>query len=88
MIMVGGLEGDDRGTNLAGAQSQVPLKQCSQGKGERVEKSTCTFFILFIPTLSTFPPSQYFFFFFFFFVFLGLHPWHMEVPGLGIELEL
>ena len=22
------------------------------------------------------------------FVFLGLHPWHMELPGLGVELEL
>ena len=29
-----------------------------------------------------------FFFFFFFLVFLGLHPQHMEVPRLGIELEL
>ena len=27
-------------------------------------------------------------FFSFFFVFLGPHPWHMEVPRLGIELEL
>ena len=27
-------------------------------------------------------------FFFFFFVFLGPHPWHMEVPRLGIESEL
>ena len=25
---------------------------------------------------------------FFFFVFLGLHPWHMEVLGLGVEWEL
>ena len=24
----------------------------------------------------------------FFFVFLGLHPWHMEVPRLGVKLEL
>ena len=24
----------------------------------------------------------------FFFFFLGLHQWHMEVPGLGVELEL
>ena len=23
-----------------------------------------------------------------FFCFLGLHPWHMEVPRLGVELEL
>ena len=22
------------------------------------------------------------------FCFLGLHPWHMKVPGLGVELEL
>ena len=28
-----------------------------------------------------------FFFFFFFFCFLGLHPWHMEVPRLGVESE-
>ena len=27
-------------------------------------------------------------FFFFFFVFLGLQPRHMEVPRLGVELEL
>ena len=26
--------------------------------------------------------------FFFFFVLLGLHSWHMEVPRLGVELEL
>ena len=25
---------------------------------------------------------------FFFFVFLGLHPWHMEVLRLGVKLEL
>ena len=25
---------------------------------------------------------------FFFFVFLGPHPWHTEVPRLGVELEL
>ena len=24
----------------------------------------------------------------FFGVFLGQHPWHMEVPGLGVKLEL
>ena len=23
-----------------------------------------------------------------FFLFLGLHPWHMEVPRLGVKLEL
>ena len=28
------------------------------------------------------------FFFFFFFFFLGPHPWHMEVPSLGVQLEL
>ena len=34
--------------------------------------------------------TQFFFFFlfFFFFVFLELHQWHMEVPRLGVELEL
>ena len=25
---------------------------------------------------------------FFVYVFLGLYPWHMEVPKLGVELEL
>ena len=30
----------------------------------------------------------YFFFFFGLFVFLGLHPWHMEVPRLGVQLEV
>ena len=30
----------------------------------------------------------FFFFFFFFLVFLGPHPWHMEVPGLGVQSEL
>ena len=28
------------------------------------------------------------FYFLFYFVFLGLYPWHMEVPRLGVELEL
>ena len=28
------------------------------------------------------------FFFFFFFCFLGLYPWHMEVPRLGVKSEL
>ena len=27
-------------------------------------------------------------FFFFFFFFLGPYPWHMEVPRLGVKLEL
>ena len=26
--------------------------------------------------------------FFFFFVFLEFHPWHVEVPRLGVESEL
>ena len=29
-----------------------------------------------------------FYFFFFFLVFLGLHPWHIEVPRLWVKLEL
>ena len=33
-------------------------------------------------------PFCFFFFFFFFFFFLGLHLRHMEVPRLGVELEL
>ena len=27
-------------------------------------------------------------FFLSFFSFLGLHPWHMEIPRLGVQLEL
>ena len=34
------------------------------------------------------PNLFFFWFFFFFFAFLGLHPWHMEVPRLGFQLEL
>ena len=30
----------------------------------------------------------YLFIYLFFFVFLGLYPWHMEVPRLGVKLEL
>ena len=37
-------------------------------------------------------PIQHLFFIFFvffgLFVFLGLHPWHMKVPGLGVQSEL
>ena len=36
----------------------------------------------------SFSLSLFFFFFFFFFGFLGPHPWHMEIPRLGVELEL
>ena len=42
------------------------------------------FYLLFSP-FSFFFLS--FFFFFFFFVFLGPHPWHMEVPRQGVQLE-
>ena len=38
--------------------------------------------LYFIPSLFFFP------FLIFFFFFLGPHPWHMEVPRLGAELEL
>ena len=30
----------------------------------------------------------FFIFYFFFFCFVGVHPWHMKVPRLGVELEL
>ena len=40
------------------------------------------------PCLQPTPQLTFFLFYFFFFHFLGLHPWHMEVPRLGIELEL
>ena len=32
--------------------------------------------------------SPYFFFLSFFFGFIGPHPWHMEVPRLGLKSEL
>ena len=32
--------------------------------------------------------SEYGYFILFIFVFLGSHPWHMEVPRLGVESEL
>ena len=33
-------------------------------------------------------PFRTIFFFLFFFCFLRLHPWHMDVPRLGVESEL
>ena len=39
-----------------------------------------------IPITTDFP--YFLFFFFFFFIFLGPHPWHMEVPRLGVDSEL
>ena len=33
-------------------------------------------------------PSKFCVFFVLFFVFLGLHPWDIEVPRLEVELEL
>ena len=38
------------------------------------------------PTLPERP--DFLFLFFFFLIFLGLHPWHMEVPRLGVKSEL
>ena len=43
------------------------------------------------PAALLFPPhllKWFFKFLGFFFCFLGLHPWHMEVPRLGVESEL
>ena len=37
---------------------------------------------------SRFLKENYFIPFFFFFYFLGPHSWHMEVPRLGVDLEL
>ena len=38
---------------------------------------------------SPFPaPSFPFLFLFWLFIFLGPHPWHMEVPWIGVESEL
>ena len=36
------------------------------------------------PDRTDFTPTLFFFFFFF----LGPHPWHMEGPRLGVQLEL
>jgi len=38
--------------------------------------------------LSNISLNSFFPFFFFFFVFVGLHPWHTEVPRLEVESEL
>ena len=32
--------------------------------------------------------SWHLYFLFYFFFFLGPHPWHMEVPRLGVKVEL
>ena len=37
---------------------------------------------------STILQKNYYFFIFSLFVFLGLHPWHMQVPRLGVKSEL
>ena len=41
--------------------------------------------VVFSPPSSS---SSFSFLFFFFFSFLGPHPWHTEIPRLGVELEL
>uniref|UniRef100_A0A8D0WGU2 von Willebrand factor A domain-containing protein 8 n=1 Tax=Sus scrofa TaxID=9823 RepID=A0A8D0WGU2_PIG len=46
-----------------------------------------SFFSFFLSCLSSFLPSFFLYFFPSFFL-LGLHPWHMEVPRLGVELDL
>ena len=38
-----------------------------------------------LPRGASFSHSFFSFFFFFFFVFLGPHPWHVEVPRLGVN---
>ena len=47
----------------------------------------CCNFLLYSRS-NKFFPLAFFLSFFFFFFFLGLPPWHMKVPGLGVELEL
>ena len=48
-----------------------------------------TLFLSLLEFPLTFHPSQYFILFYFYFlVFLEPHPCHMEVPRLGVELEL
>ena len=54
-------------------------------------RSSFVFFFFFIPSsnfLDFVPANIVFFCFFFFLIFLGLHPWHMEVPRLRVESEL
>uniref|UniRef100_A0A287B0R0 von Willebrand factor A domain-containing protein 8 n=1 Tax=Sus scrofa TaxID=9823 RepID=A0A287B0R0_PIG len=46
-----------------------------------------SFFSFFLSCLFSFLPSFFLYFFSSFFL-LGLHPWHMEVPRLGVELDL
>lgn len=53
------------------------------GPTERGKLKTLSF----SPTLEA--PFQFsFYYLFIYWSFLGLHPWHMEVPWLGVESEL
>ena len=59
----------------------------SPGELCKKKKSKQTYQIR-IPGGSTKRSAGFCFVLFLFFVFLGLHPWHMEVPSLGVKSEL
>ena len=53
-------------------QIRVPHSRSTEAESLRVDPRNLVLFYLFI----------------YIFVFLGLHPWHLEVLGLGVESEL
>ena len=63
-------------------------------KQERAYSCLVNYLSASVPLIQYSPCCQHEFFYFIylfmfvFFVFLGLHPWHMEVPSLGVESEL
>ena len=77
-------------------QNQSNLKTCQQdpipSRGSREHRFLCLFLLLVAPDVpwlvTALLPSASLFFFFFPLVFLGLHSRHMEVPRLGVYLEL
>ena len=57
---------------------------CPSPLAQACHPSSLPFFFPHLSTLLFLPDSIFFFFFFF----LRPHPWHMEVPRLGVESEL
>ena len=76
---------------LGDCQSQI--KDPSQGYETYSVGDTVNTFVMSLWQMVTdcgdhFEIYRNFFFFFCLFVFLGPHAWHMEVPGIGVRLDL
>ena len=69
-----------------------PMNQRNTGNISKVKNKRKPIFLPELPEESSLANTFFFLFFFFFcllsFVFLGLGPWHMKVPRVGVELEL